>query len=79
LALPLAASKGEMPRAHDVQKKTADNITAMSKTKNITFRLMVKRFTCEKLVSVNLEETLQRYCNANPKIGKTLAFASRRQ
>jgi hypothetical protein len=49
LALPLAASKGEMPRAHDVQKKTADNITAMSKTKNITFRLMVKRFTCEKI------------------------------
>jgi hypothetical protein len=76
LALPLAASKGEMPRAHDEQNRTADKITAMIITKNITFRLMVKRFTCEKLVSVNLEETLQRYCNESPKIGKTMAFAS---
>jgi hypothetical protein len=73
LALPLAASKGEMPLAQEVQKRMAEIITI----KNITFLLMVKSFTClKKLVSVNKAETLQRYCNVSPKIGKTITNAN---
>jgi hypothetical protein len=46
LALPLAASKGEMPLAQEVQKRMAETIT----TKNVTFLLMVKSFTCLKKI-----------------------------